>query len=137
MLGVIYRIAGKYGVIDTEDGVIETVEQDKLDFVVNHGVEVKGRQPDGTYKQTVMAIDSSLLNYGDNNANIFDCCSNVKITQNDEQSGTFAFKVTKNKKSKEYKGTYKISGADSVNLKFSMNITTVLPMAKFESLRGK
>lgn len=145
MYGVLYSVGGKLGIVDTTDGVIEQVDKDKaISWVKDLGLDIKGiANFNGSVSVNAVIVDMAyqLFNYGENNANIFSAWTNVifsdKHVQRNTQDpeGNFSFKVKKNGKNKDYKGsfmfmrdcsTYGVSG-QGVVLKFSNNLRTVVP----------
>lgn len=143
MYGVIYNLAGKIGIVDTDDGVIERIEKEKVDELVKNGVHIAGASPDGTYKPKIMNVAYGLMNYAEGNGNIFTSFVKHSLTKTSDVDGKFSLTVKSGGgKSKEYKGTYTIMkdcskygvAGEGAVLKFSINIITVIPLSILNSL---
>lgn len=114
MYSLLYKVAGSYGIIDTEDGVIEVIDKVTLDNLTAHGVEIAGVS-EGSYFTKSVCVNYQKLNWGENGGNVFSYP--LVSTKQSETTGKFTLFVQIGAgKKKKYEGTYEIR--DGVNMTY-------------------
>jgi hypothetical protein len=122
MLKVISQIGTNYGVIDTDDGIIEWTSADALKKYMQEGVVIDGVYPTGIAPLPI-ELDWTLCNWC-NNENIFKHMKMHTFYEN----GTFSIRCD-NKKT--FKGRWQPHGNDSIALKFNIGIRTYVKKSIF------
>lgn len=125
MFAVIKNVAGNYGVIDTEDGVIEWLSKADLQRYISSGVQIGGVSNTGITPVRV-TIPAQLCNWN-NGENIF--LTGSLFTES--ASGDFKFRSGK----KTYKGKIIHRDSTSYGLLFSLNVVVVVDIQLINKMR--
>lgn len=141
MLVVVAQCGYRYGVVDTNDNVVEWVSDTDLYEYVNSGVEIEGVSPTGVRVNPIYCVEYSKLSFGES-TNIFD--SHDKIRKGYRNTAEICVGDTVYK----VRALAHVSAGSGVSLdefsftadtdgyfvKLSNGICTILPDALFNSL---
>lgn len=128
MFYIVTRIVDKYGVIDTDDGVIEYLTLDGLKDAVAQGLTIEGWN-NGSPKKAVCTLPSNLCNWA-GGQNVFEVGSSFRM----DKSGKFKFKAGK----KEFKGQAVIpENGGNAELTFTIGVKTSIPVATLKAMKER
>lgn len=127
MYHFIKRVGDKYGVLDSNDGVIDWVSQDELRTYLAQGTEVKGASADmkELVPQVVM-LHPNLCNWLPEHGNIFSNAKKFMLYDN----GRFVLKAD----GKQFKGFVRRLDAHTSMLQFNYNVRVPMRTANYDKM---
>lgn len=128
MFYIVTRVVDKYGVIDTDDGVIEYLTLDALKDAIAKGLTIEGWN-NGEPKKTVCTLPANLCNWA-GGQNVFEVGNTFRM----DKTGKFKFKAGK----KEFKGQVVIpENGGNAELIFTLGVKTSIPVGTLKAMKER